>query len=102
MDVGCSDVDCGDGLSVGEEITTDYALDRNLDEIIKIVDITNGKDLDEISESEYKEFIAPFEQVTGNITVGDPQGYRRINILSNKELMSTADTVQVLSLSILD
>lgn len=81
---------------------TDYALQRDVEEIIKIVDITNGRDLREISEGEYQEYIAPTEQVSGNETVGNPFGYRRSNILTCKELMSTGDTIDVLSSDVND
>jgi len=81
---------------------SDYALQRDVDEIIKIFDITNGRDIEEISESEYQKFLAPLLDVTGNETVENPEGYRRTKILSSKELMTTADTVEVVSSNVND
>lgn len=80
----------------------DYALKRDVDEIISIIDITNGRELSEISEQEYQEFIAHEQQVVGNVTTGDPQGYRRNGIFTCKELMTAADKIQVISSDVND
>lgn len=75
----------------------DYALQRDVDEIIKMVDITNGIDLPEISNAEHAEIIAPLQDVTGSITTGDPQGYYQLRTLTCKQAMSAADTVEIVS-----
>jgi len=81
----------------------DYSLKRDLDEILKINDITNGCNLPETSASEYSEFIAPYYDVSGNETEGDqPQGYYLLNSLYCKELMTISDTLEIVSSDITD
>lgn len=77
--------------------TTDYSLQRDVDEIVKLTDVTNGRDLPEITPSEHAEFIAPFQDVTGNITTGSVEGYIRLRTLTTEQAMTIADTIQVLS-----
>jgi len=78
--------------------TNKYVLDEETDEITTIVDITNGRTLNEISGPEYDEFIAPSYDVSSSETKSNyPQGYFQLYGITCKQLMTIADKVQVVS-----
>lgn len=80
-----------------EASTTDYALNSDIDDILKVTDVTNGTNIRELSEDEFREFLAPYQLVTTGKTVSTPIGYRQTKVLSCKQMMSTSDTVRVYS-----
>lgn len=79
--------------------TRDYALRYDLESIIKIWDATHGQELIEQTVQDYIRFVAPIEEVAGNVQTGQVDKYVDIGSKSVSALMSTADQVQVLSTS---
>lgn len=82
--------------------TRDYALRYDLESIIKIWDATNGQELIEQTVQDYIRFVAPIEEVSGNVQTGQVDKYVDIGSKSVSALLSTADQVQVLSTSASD
>lgn len=82
--------------------TRDYALRRDVEQIIKIWDATNGRELKEDTLESHIRFTAPVEEVAGNVQTGQPRNYVRIGSKSVSALLSTGDTIQVLSTSASD
>lgn len=82
--------------------TRDYALRRDVEQIIKIWDETNGREIKEDTLESHIRFTAPVEEVAGNVQTGQPKKYVRIGHKSVSSLLSTADTIQVLSTSTSD
>jgi len=79
--------------------TRDYALRRDLEQIIKIWDKTNGREITEDTLESHIRFTAPVEEVAGNVQTGQPKKYIRVGSKSVSSLLSTDDKVQVLSTS---
>lgn len=82
--------------------TRDYALRYDLESIIKIWDATHGKELIEQTVQDYIRFVAPIEEVAGNVQTGQVDNYVDIGSKSVSALLSIADKVQVLSTSASD
>lgn len=82
--------------------TRDYALRYDLESIIKIWDATHGQELIEQTVQDYIRFVAPIEEVAGNVQTGQVDKYVDIGSKSVSALLSTADQVQVLSTSASD
>lgn len=82
--------------------TRDYALRYDLDQIIKFWDSTNGRELIEKDIRDHVRFTAISNEVVGNVQTGQPSTYIDIGTKSVSALMSTGDTVQVLSTSASD
>lgn len=80
----------------------DYALRYDLENIIKIWDATHGQELIEQTVQDYVRFVAPIEEVAGNVQTGQVDKYVDIGSKSVSALLSTADKVQVLSTSASD
>lgn len=80
----------------------DYALRYDLENIIKIWDATHGQELIEQTVQDYVRFVAPIEEVAGNVQTGQVDQYIDIGSKSVSALLSTADKVQVLSTSASD
>jgi hypothetical protein len=79
--------------------TRDYALRWDVEDIIKIWDATNGREIRENTIQQHIRFTAPIEEVAGNVQTGQPSNYIRIGSKSVSALLSTADTIQVISTS---
>ena len=80
--------------------TEDYALRRDLDKVLKIMDTTNGRELTEETIQDHERFKAPILEVAGNVqTSKQPDKYRFIGVKSVSALMSIADTIQIISSS---
>lgn len=82
--------------------TRDYALRYDLESIIKMWDATHGQEIVEQSIQDNIRFVAPIEEVAGNIQTGQVDTYTDIGSKSVSALLSTADKVQVLSTSASD
>ncbi len=83
--------------------TSDYSLRRDLDKVITISDITNGRVINEETIQSHERFVAPILEVAGNVqTSKQPSLYRFIGSKSVSALLSIADTVQVISTSASD
>jgi len=80
----------------------DYALRYDLESIIKIWDATHGQELIEQTVQDYVRFVAPIEEVAGNVQTGQVDKYIDIGSKGVSALLSTADKVQVLSTSASD
>lgn len=82
--------------------TRDYALRYDLEEIVKIWDATHGQEITAQTIQDNIRFIAPIEEVAGNIQTGQVDTYTDIGSKSVSALLSTSDQVQVLSTSASD
>jgi hypothetical protein len=82
--------------------TRDYALNYEVENIIKIWDTTNGKEILAKDLRDHIRFTAPVLEVAGNTLTGQPDDYILIGTKSVTALLSTADKVQVLSTSASD
>lgn len=82
--------------------TRDYALNYDVEDIIKIWDTTNGNELIEREIQDHVRFTAIDLEQAGNVQTGDPKRYIQIGSKSVSALMSTGDRVQVFSSSASD
>jgi hypothetical protein len=82
--------------------TRDYALQTDVESIIKIWDTTNGNELIEKDIQDHIRFTANRLEVVGNVQTGQPDTYVQIGSKSVSALLSIADKVQVLSSSASD
>lgn len=79
--------------------TTDYALQRDVGDILAIFDETNGREIKQRDLSNHFRFRAPTFEVAGNILTGQPEFYHHIGEKAVKSLLSAADTIRVVSTS---
>ena len=82
--------------------TRDYSLRYDLEEIIKIWDMTHGQEITALDIRDHIRFNAINLEVTGNVQTGNPDQYIEIGSKGCSALMSTADQIQVLSTSASD
>jgi len=82
--------------------TRDYALDRQVESIIKMWDTTNGKEITAMDLRDHIRFVAPVLEVAGNVQTGVPDQYIDIGSKSVKLLLTQATKVQVVSTSASD
>jgi hypothetical protein len=82
--------------------TRDYALRYDLEDIIKMWDVTHGQEITAYDIRDHIRFNAINLEVTGNVQTGNPDQYIDIGSKSVSALLSTADQVQVLSSSASD
>jgi len=82
--------------------TRDYSLRYSLDQIIKIWDTTNGKEITALDVRDHVRFNAIINEVSGNVQTGVADNYIDIGSKSCSALLSTADKIQVLSSSASD
>src|SRR3990167_2350480 len=82
--------------------TTDYALRRDVEEVYKIWDSTNGREIKRKTLDRHIRFTAPVEEVAGNATTGNPEAWYPIGEKSVSALLSIADTIQIVSTSASD
>lgn len=82
--------------------TRDYALRYDLEDIIKIWDMTHGVEITAFDVRDHVRFNAILLEVTGAVQTGNPDQYIEIGSKSCLALMSIADKVQVGSTSALD
>ena len=82
--------------------TRDYALRYDLDQIIKMWDTTNGREITALDIRDHVRFNAIMSEVSGNVQTGVADQYVEIGSKSCSALLSTADKIQVLSTSASD
>lgn len=82
--------------------TRDYALRYDLEEIIKMWDVTHGNEITAYDIRDHIRFNAINLEVSGNVQTGNPDQYIEIGSRSVSALLSTSDQVQVLSTSASD
>lgn len=88
-------------LSVSSGIR-DYSLRYDLEDIIKIWDVTHGSEIVAQDIRDHIRFNAVNLEVTGNVQTGNPSTYIDIGSKSCSALLSISDQVQVLSSSASD
>jgi len=82
--------------------TRDYALRYDLENIIKMWDTTNGREITALDVRDHVRFNAIVNEVTGNIQTGTADHYIDIGSKSVSGLLSIADKIQVVSTSASD
>jgi len=82
--------------------TSDYALRRDVEDIITIFDQTNGREIKERSIQEHYRFRAPTFEVSGNVLTGQPEFYHHIGEKGVQSLLTQAETIRVVSSSASD
>lgn len=82
--------------------TRDYALRYDLEQIIKMWDMTHGSEIIAMDIRDHIRFNAVNLEVTGNVQTGNPDQYIDIGSKSCSALLSIADKVQIVSTSALD
>lgn len=82
--------------------TRDYALRYDLEQIIKMWDMTHGSEIIAMDIRDHIRFNAVNLEVTGNVQTGNPDQYIDIGSKSCSALLSIADQVQIVSTSALD
>lgn len=82
--------------------TRDYSLRYDLEQIIKIWDMTHGQEITAYDIRDHIRFNAVQTEATGSVQTGTPNQYIDIGSKACSALMSIADKVEVLSSSSLD
>jgi hypothetical protein len=82
--------------------TRDYSLRYDLEDVIKMWDTTNGKEITALDIRDHVRFNAVSLEVVGNVQTGTADHYIPIGSKSCSALLSVADKVQVLSTSASD
>jgi hypothetical protein len=82
--------------------TSDYALRRDVDDVLSVFDETNGREIKERSIQEHFRFRAPTFEVAGNVLTGQPEFYHHIGEKGVKSLLTQAETIRVVSTSASD
>lgn len=82
--------------------TRDYALDRNVESIIKIWDTTSGREIGAVDIRDHIRFTAPILEVAGNVQTGTPDSYIDIGSKCVKLLLTQSTKVSVVSTSASD
>lgn len=79
--------------------TTDYALRRDVGDVLNVFDQTNGREIKHRDLANHYRFRAPTFEIAGNILTGQPEFYHHIGEKSAKALLSTSDTIRIVSTS---
>lgn len=82
--------------------TRDYALRYDLEQIIKMWDVTHGQEITAYDIRDHVRFNAINLEVSGSVQTGNPDQYIDIGSKSCSALMSIADQIQILSTSASD
>lgn len=79
--------------------TSDYALRRDVEDIITVFDQTNGREIKERSIQEHYRLRAPTFEVAGNVLTGQPEFYHHIGEKGVQNLLTQAETIRIVSSS---